>query len=87
MLHKHYLNSFLSEFPVKLQGMSDRDMSLGPDLDKAVIAKVRQDVPGLVEVGGGERVRMTEGDVFLVRWSKVREECVGMGGRERVELI
>lgn len=57
-----------------------------PDLDTAVVAKVREDIPGLVDVGG-ERIRLARGDVLLVRWRAVRGECVGMGGRERVELI
>ena len=44
-----------------------------PDLDKAVFVRALSDVPEIVVVGTDIAFEMRRGDIFVVRWSAVRE--------------
>ena len=44
-----------------------------PDLDEAVFVRALSDVPEIVVVGTDIAFEMRRGDIFVVRWSAVRE--------------
>jgi len=88
LLHAHYQSSFLSTFPPQLQRLDDTaggiSMIEQPDLDKAVFVRVLRDVEEPVVIEGTDTAfEMRKGDVFVVRYSAVRE-FVAVGD---VELI
>lgn len=77
LLSQHFHASFLSQFPPQLQRLDDNvggvSMVDTPDLDTAVFCRVLRDV-GVVSVEGTDaEFEMRRGDVFVVRWSLVRE--------------
>lgn len=78
LLASHYSVSFLSQFPPQLQGLDDQvggvNMVDEPDIDKAVFVRALKDVLEPVVVRGTEvRFDMQRGDVWVVRWSAVKE--------------
>ena len=88
LLHAHYQASFLSSFPAPLQRLDDTAAGISmieqPDLETAVFARVLRDVQEPVVIEGTDTAfEMRRGDVFVVRYSAVRES-VAMGD---VELI
>jgi len=89
LLNNHYLVSFLRNFPEQLRRLDDTaggiTMIEEPDLDGAVFCRVVKDVEGVsVRIPGtGTEFELREGDIYVVRYSAVRE-FVGTGD---VELI
>ncbi|MCJ1363362.1 GINS complex subunit [Acarospora aff. strigata] len=78
LLHAHYQSSFLSSFPTQLQRLDDTaggiSMIEQPDLDKAVFIRVMRDVHEPVVIEGTDTAfEMRRGDVFVVRYSAIRE--------------
>ncbi len=54
-----------------------------PDLDKAVFVRILRDVGEVTVPGTDTRCEMLRGDVYVVRWSAVRE-IVGRGDAELI---
>ena len=78
ILHSHYASSFLNQFPMSLQRMDDTaggiSMMETPDTDRAVFVRGLKDVPEPISVEGTEiYFELRRGDVFVTRWSAVRE--------------
>ncbi|KAK0790769.1 GINS complex subunit [Friedmanniomyces endolithicus] len=89
LLSNHYSTSFLSAFPKNLQKLDDTAGGISmvdkPDEDTAVFCRVLRDA-GKVEIQGPSQVseaELTRGDVWVMRWSTVREAV----RRGDVELI
>jgi GINS complex subunit 4 len=57
-----------------------------PDKDKAVFVRALRDVGDIYVEGTDRRFEMKRGDVWVVRWSAVRQWAVGSGTGD-VELI
>ncbi|KAF2455335.1 hypothetical protein BDY21DRAFT_307483 [Lineolata rhizophorae] len=94
LLSTHFATSFLSSFPEPLRKLDERggaggsgsgstDMVQGPDLDQAVFVRVLEDVGTLRVSGTDVRMELRRGDVWVARWSAVREAVLG----GRAELI
>ncbi|KAK0514860.1 hypothetical protein JMJ35_002239 [Cladonia borealis] len=88
ILHRHFQNAFLGQFPEGLRKMDDSsggvNMVEGPDLEKAVFVRGRREA-GVV-IGGegvGKEFLLGKGEVVVVRWGVVREVV----GRGEAELI
>lgn len=80
LLSTHYAASFLAQFPAQLQRLDDTaggiSMIDAPDLDTAVFCRVLRDL-GVVTMEGFDReFDMRRGDVWVVRWSMVRERVL-----------
>jgi len=76
LLGAHYAAGFLAQFPPALQRLDDTaggiSMVDAPDADKAVFCRALRDV-GVVAVEGTDvRCDMRRGDVWVIRWSAVR---------------
>ncbi|TKA53646.1 hypothetical protein B0A55_10688 [Friedmanniomyces simplex] len=89
LLSSHYSTSFLSTFPTNLQKLDDTAGGISmvdkPDEDAAVFCRVLRDAGG-VEIQGPGQVsegELKRGDVWVMRWSTVREAV----RRGDVELI
>ncbi|PVH97283.1 GINS complex, Sld5 component [Periconia macrospinosa] len=77
LLAAHYNSSFLSQFPAALQRLDDTTGGISmvdkPDEDAAIFARCLRDV-GEVSIEGTEtRIDLKRGDVWVVRWSAVRQ--------------
>ncbi|KAL9080974.1 MAG: hypothetical protein Q9157_000384 [Trypethelium eluteriae] len=87
LLERHYGGSFLGAFPAALRRLDDTaggiSMVDGPDTDGAVFVRVLSDVGRVVQQSGDEGMEMKKGDVWLVRWSSVKE----LVARGDVELV
>ncbi|KAF2195425.1 GINS complex, Sld5 component [Zopfia rhizophila CBS 207.26] len=80
LLSQHYHSSFLSQFPDALQRLDDTTGGMSmidkPDEDTAVFCRVLREV-GVVSVEGTDRVfEMKRGDVWVVRWSAIRQRVL-----------
>lgn len=78
LLEGHYRASFLSQFPTSLQRLDDTaggiSMIQQPDVDKAVFVRALRDVEEPIIVEGTDiDFEMRRGDVYVVRWSAVRD--------------
>lgn len=78
ILHGHYRASFLAQFPTALQRLDDTaggiSMVEQPDLDKAVFVRALRDVDSPIFVEGTDiAFEMRIGDIYVVRWSAIRE--------------
>ena len=78
ILHAHYHACFLSQFPLSLQRMDDTAGGISmiemPDVDKAVFVRALRDIDNLIFVEGTDMAfQMLRGDIYVVRWSAVRE--------------
>ncbi|KAL6891234.1 hypothetical protein HDV57DRAFT_484875 [Trichoderma longibrachiatum] len=77
LLHNHYLSSFLSSFPQRLQNLNDTagnvSMIDNPDLDTAVFVRMLRDKDVF---GRGTDVDTilpaANGDVLIMRWSSAK---------------
>ncbi|EHK24753.1 uncharacterized protein TRIVIDRAFT_30972 [Trichoderma virens Gv29-8] len=77
LLHNHYLSSFLSSFPQRLQNLNDTagnvSMIDSPDLDTAVFVRLLRDKDVF---GKGTDVDTilpaANGDVLILRWSSAK---------------
>lgn len=77
LLHNHYLSSFLSSFPQRLQNLNDTagnvSMIDAPDLDTAVFVRLLRDKDVF---GRGTDVDTilpaANGDVLILRWSSAK---------------
>ncbi|KAL6698629.1 hypothetical protein J3F84DRAFT_229889 [Trichoderma pleuroticola] len=77
LLHNHYLSSFLSSFPQRLQNLNDTagnvSMIDSPDLDTAVFVRLLRDKDVF---GRGTDVDTilpaANGDVLIMRWSSAK---------------
>ncbi|EGR52712.1 uncharacterized protein TRIREDRAFT_53721 [Trichoderma reesei QM6a] len=77
LLHNHYLSSFLSSFPQRLQNLNDTagnvSMIDSPDLDTAVFVRLLRDKD---VYGKGTDVDTilpaANGDVLIMRWSSAK---------------
>ncbi|KAL8809907.1 MAG: hypothetical protein Q9200_003008 [Gallowayella weberi] len=81
LLEAHYRSSFLSQFPSTLQRLDDTaggiSMIEQPDVDTAVFVRVMRDVEEPIVVEGTDiDFEMRRGDVYVVRWSAVREHVL-----------
>ncbi|KAL8683500.1 MAG: hypothetical protein Q9186_000540 [Xanthomendoza sp. 1 TL-2023] len=81
LLEAHYRSSFLSQFPSSLQRLDDTaggiSMIEQPDVDTAVFVRVLRDVEEPIIVEGTDiDFEMRRGDVYVVRWSAVREHVL-----------
>lgn len=81
LLEGHYRSSFLSHFPISLQRLDDTaggiSMIEQPDNDKAVFVRVLRDVEEPITVEGTDiDFEMRRGDVYVVRWSAVRDSIM-----------
>ncbi|WPH00615.1 Hypothetical protein R9X50_00344500 [Acrodontium crateriforme] len=90
LLSAHYSTSFLSSFPIQLQKLDDTTGGISmvdkPDEDTAVFCRVLRDILEPVEVYGESEtndVELRRGDVWVLRWSAVREAVI----RGDIELI
>lgn len=78
LLHNHYLSSFLSSFPQRLQNLNDTagnvSMIDSPDLDAAVFVRLLQDKDVF---GRGTDVDTilpaASGDILIMRWSSAKD--------------
>jgi GINS complex subunit 4 len=90
LLSTHYSSSFLGQFPASLQKMDDTTGGISmidkPDEDKAVFVRALRDVGDIFVDGTDRRFEMKRGDVWVVRWSAIRQWVVGSGTGD-VELI
>ncbi|KAH7410295.1 hypothetical protein DE146DRAFT_345970 [Phaeosphaeria sp. MPI-PUGE-AT-0046c] len=90
LLSAHYSSSFLSQFPASLQKLDDTTGGISmidkPDEDKAVFVRVLRDVGEILVEGTDRRFEMKRGDVWVVRWSAIKQWAVGFGTGD-VELI
>jgi GINS complex subunit 4 len=90
LLSTHYSSSFLGQFPTSLQKMDDTTGGISmmdkPDEDKAVFVRALRDVGDIFVEGTDRRFEMKRGDVWVVRWSAIRQWAVGSGTGD-VELI
>ena len=80
LLSDHYHASFLAQFPQPLQRLDDTaggiSMIDGPDEDTAVFCRVLRDA-GMVTVEGTDSTfEMIKGDVYIVRWSSIKEKVM-----------
>ncbi|KAJ2965315.1 hypothetical protein NQ176_g10674 [Zarea fungicola] len=83
LLHNHYLSSFLSSFPDKLQNLNDTagniSMVDSPDLDTAVFIRMLRDKD---VHGRGTDADVTlpasNGDILILRWSSARQLVLDM---------
>lgn len=86
LLASHYASSFLSLFPKALQNIDDTGGGVSmvdkPDEDTAVFCRVLRDGFAERSVDDGD-VELKRGDVWVLRWSSVREGV----RRGDVELI
>ena len=89
LLSAHYRASFLSTFPQSLQKLDDTAGGISmvdkPDEESAVFCRVLRDA-GSVEIqgeAGAGDIELRRGDVWVLRWSAVRETVA----RGEVELI
>ncbi|KAL8941683.1 MAG: hypothetical protein Q9216_002096 [Gyalolechia sp. 2 TL-2023] len=78
LLEAHYRSSFLSQFPTSLQRLDDTaggiSMIEQPDVDKAVFVRALRDIEEPITVEGTDiDFEMRRGDVYVVRWSAVRD--------------
>jgi GINS complex subunit 4 len=80
LLSQHYSASFLSSFPPSLQRLDDTAGGISmidrPDLEKAVFVRVLRDCGEVVVPGTDVRAEFRRGDVWVVRWSAVREKVM-----------
>lgn len=87
LLSAHYSASFLSQFPASLQRLDDTAGGISmvdkPDEDKAVFVRVLRDVGEIWVDGTDRRFQMKRGDVWVVRWSAVKQ-WVGTGDCELI---
>ncbi|PTB43089.1 GINS complex subunit [Trichoderma asperellum] len=78
LLHNHYLSSFLSSFPQRLQNLNDTagnvSMIDSPDLDTAVFIRLLRDKDVF---GRGTDVDTilpaASGDILILRWSSAKD--------------
>ena len=82
LLSSHYHASFLSSFPETLQKLDDASGGVSmvdkPDEESAVFCRVLRDA-GSVEIQGETGsgvVDLKRGDVWVLRWSAIREAVV-----------
>ncbi|KAL8642276.1 MAG: hypothetical protein Q9228_001014 [Teloschistes exilis] len=78
LLQAHYQSSFLAQFPTSLQRLDDTaggiSMIEQPDVDTAVFVRGLRDIEEPVIVEGTDiDFELRRGDVYVVRWSAVRE--------------
>ncbi|KAL8980998.1 MAG: hypothetical protein Q9205_004084 [Flavoplaca limonia] len=78
LLEAHYRSSFLTQFPTSLQRLDDTaggiSMVEQPDTDTAVFVRVLRDIEVPIVIEGTDTdFEMRRGDVYVVRWSAVRE--------------
>jgi GINS complex subunit 4 len=94
LLNNHYLSSFLRNFPEQLRRLDDTaggiSMVEEPDVDSAVFCRVVKRIAGeegeegVVRIPGTDtEYRLAMGDVYVVRYSAVREFVV----KGEIELI
>ncbi|KAL9121896.1 MAG: hypothetical protein Q9187_001552 [Circinaria calcarea] len=81
LLQAHYHSSFLSQFPTSLQRLDDTVGGIAmieqPDVDKAVFVRVLKDVREPIVMDGTDMdFTMKRGDVYVVRWSAVRDSVM-----------
>lgn len=77
LLQQHYRSSFLVQFPSSLQRLDDTTGGISmiemPDVDRAVFARALRDAEEPIYVEGTDTYfEMRRGDVFVVRWSAVK---------------
>lgn len=77
LLSSHYSASFLSQFPAALQRLDDTTGGISmvdkPDEDAAVFCRVLRNVGEVYVEGTDGRYEMKRGDVWVMRWSAVRD--------------
>lgn len=81
LLESHYRSSFLSQFPTSLQRLDDTaggiSMLEQPDTDTAVFVRALRDIEAPIVIEGTDTdFEMRRGDVYVVRWSAVREHVM-----------
>ncbi|KAI4280273.1 MAG: hypothetical protein L6R38_004580 [Xanthoria sp. 2 TBL-2021] len=81
LLELHYRSSFLSQFPTSLQRLDDTaggiSMIEQPDTDTAVFVRALRDIEEPIVIEGTDTdFEMRRGDVYVVRWSAVREHVM-----------
>ncbi|KAK8206665.1 GINS complex subunit [Zalaria obscura] len=83
LLSHHYNTSFLASFPAQLQRLDDTAGGISmvdtPDSESAVFCRVLRDC-GEVDIWGEDgraKVDLRRGDVWVLRWSAVKERVVG----------
>ncbi|KAI4116409.1 MAG: hypothetical protein LQ345_003176 [Seirophora villosa] len=78
LLEAHYRSSFLAQFPASLQRLDDTaggiSMIEQPDVDKAVFLRALRNFEEPIMVEGTDiDFELKRGDVYVVRWSAVRD--------------
>jgi len=82
LLNNHFLSSFLRNFPEQLRRLDDTaggiSMVEEPDMDSAVFCRVVREVQNaVVRIPGTDtEFELAKGDVYVVRYSAVREFVV-----------
>lgn len=80
LLNSHYSASFLTAFPQNLQRMDDTAGGISmvdkPDEDIAIFCRVLRDTSEITLYGEGAptRVELTRGEIWVLRWSAVKEK-------------
>lgn len=81
LLSQHYTASFLGGFPAQLQRLDDTaggiSMVERPDTERAVFVRVLRDCGEVVVPGTDVRAELRRGDVWVLRWSVVKEKVLG----------
>lgn len=78
ILEAHYHSSFLGQFPTSLQKLDDTaggiSMVEQPEVDKAVFLRALRHIDAPIFVEGTDMgFQMKKGDIYVVRWSAIRE--------------
>jgi GINS complex subunit 4 len=80
LLSHHYSASFLGSFPPALQRLDDTAGGISmvdrPDVEKAVFVRVLRDCGEVGVPGTDVRAEFKRGDVWVLRWSAVREKVL-----------
>jgi GINS complex subunit 4 len=81
LLSSHYHASFLGGFPPQLQRLDDTaggiSMVERPDVERAVFVRVLRDCGEVSVPGTDVRAEFRRGDVWVVRWSAVKDKVLG----------
>ena len=81
LIHAHYHSSFLSQFPSSLQRLDDTAGGIAmieqPNIDKAVFVRALINIEEPIVVEGTDiAFEMRKGDIYVIRWSAIRENVL-----------
>ncbi|RKO86464.1 hypothetical protein BDK51DRAFT_6509, partial [Blyttiomyces helicus] len=83
LLDRHFMNSCLDSLPPGLQTLNEEAMVSKPDLESAVICRVKEDIGQLQLEGTPESIDMQRNNIYLLRYNAIR----ALLGQGKVELL